>query len=68
MGKYEYTGKPNQLGPFEWADLKHCPVFEISWLKGTQLIRFITPHPPPPYFLPEDEIGTRFRNVVILIL
>jgi hypothetical protein len=42
-------------------------VLEISPLKGTQLIRFITPQPPPPLFLPEDEIRSRFRNVVILI-
>jgi hypothetical protein len=49
-----------------WCGHKH----EISSLKGTELIRFITPPPPPPfpYFLPEDEIRTRFRNVVILIL
>jgi hypothetical protein len=37
--------------------------FDISSIKGTQQIRFIT---PSLFFLPEDEIRTPFRNVVIL--
>jgi hypothetical protein len=57
------ANKPNELGPFEWDSLKHW----IISLKGTQLIRFITLQPSQPYFLPEDEIRTRFRHVVILI-
>ena len=36
--------KPNQLGPFEWANR---PVFESSSLKETQLITFITFTPFP---------------------
>jgi hypothetical protein len=40
----------------------------VSWLKGTQLISFVTPQPPQPYILPEDEIRTRFRNAGILKL
>ena len=58
--------KPNQLGPYQWANLKHWatvpmseqisnteppgPVFEINSLIGTQLIRFIAPQPAPLFF------------------
>jgi hypothetical protein len=60
--------KPNQLGPLEWANLEHWTVFEISSLNGAQLIRFITPQPPPPLiFFPVGEFSTTFGNGGIFI-
>jgi hypothetical protein len=51
--------KPNLLGPFDWVNLKQAQS------KGPNRLG-LSP-PPPPYILPDDEIRTRFRNIVILI-
>jgi hypothetical protein len=53
-------------GPYQTV----TPVFEISSFRGTQQISLLPLISPllPYYFLPEDEIRTRFRNVVIFNL